>query len=172
MDALAGYAFIFCAKLIELSLYTFRMLMLTKGKRVPAAIIGFFEISIWITALSRVMSSFDDIGNVLAYAGGFATGNFLGSYLEEKIAVGILSAEVILDEKSGYLVDIIRDAGFGVTVVEGKGMDSNKLLLHIVLKRKELKKLNKLIQEYIESPVISVTDTRAFYGGFLRNIKR
>lgn len=172
MAQILGYIFIFCAKLVEVTLFTFRTLMIIKGKKVPAALIGFIEVIVWISALGVVMSSLGDKISILIYAAGFAAGNYLGTILEEKVAVGIISAKVIIDEKDTFLIDVIRSEGFGVTVVEGKGMGSKKAILHIILKRKELNKLNVLINTNIQSPVISITDTRAFYGGFLNQIKK
>ncbi|CCQ95951.1 conserved hypothetical protein [[Clostridium] ultunense Esp] len=68
MNFIIGYLLIFFARVSDVTLATIRMLMVVQGRKVQAAIIGFFEVSIYVTALSKVVSSLDNIGNLLAYA--------------------------------------------------------------------------------------------------------
>ncbi|HPA70469.1 MAG TPA: DUF5698 domain-containing protein, partial [Bacteroidales bacterium] len=80
--------FIFLARIFDVSLGTLRIIFVTKGMRIIAPLVGFFEVLIWLLAISRIMQDLDNWVSYIAYAGGFATGNFVGMYLEERLAIG------------------------------------------------------------------------------------
>ena len=119
MIDILGYLLIFLARLVDVSLGTIRMIMVVRGKRIVAALVGFMEVTIYLLAISRVLSRMDNPFNVLAYALGYATGNYVGIFLEEKMALGNIIVQVILEHEVDELVEKLRDNGFGVTVVEG-----------------------------------------------------
>ncbi|MDK2920286.1 MAG: hypothetical protein PWQ37_3019 [Candidatus Petromonas sp.] len=166
MDILV-YVFIFCAKLIEVTLYTFRTLMIMRGNPSAAGIIGFFEVMIWITALGKVMTSLNDPAGIIVYAAGFGIGNYLGGKLEEKIGIGLLKAQIIIEKKDDKLGDMLREKGYGVTSVEGRGRDSHKEVLIVMLRRKELNNLKDIIWENDIRAVVTVQDVKKMHGGFM-----
>jgi len=172
MEALFGYLFIFGARIMDVSLATIRMLMVVQGRRKYAAIIGFFEVIIYIVALGKVVNGLSNPGNLLAYALGFASGNYIGSYIEEKIALGNLTAQVILNDNDQSIVDELRENGFGVTVIEGQGKEGPKNLLTIMLKRKDLSKLHNLLAAHDKGVFITVSTTKLISGGYLSKIKK
>jgi len=77
MELILGYLFIFGARILDVSMATVRMLMIVRGKRLQAALIGFFEVIIYVVALGKVVSGLSDPGNLLAYALGFASANYI-----------------------------------------------------------------------------------------------
>ncbi|SDZ08806.1 Uncharacterized protein YebE, UPF0316 family [Proteiniborus ethanoligenes] len=178
MEAILGYLFIFGARIVDVSMSTIRMLMVVQGRRKQAAIIGFFEVIVYIVALNRVVNGLTNPGNLLAYALGYASGNFIGSYIEEKIALGNLTAQVILkdvannSEKEISIIDELRANGFGVTVIVGQGKEGPKSILNIGLKRKDLDKLHKLLANLDKEAFITVSTTKLISGGYFPNIKR
>ena len=115
------YLLIFLMRVCDVSLTTFRTLMVVQGRRVQAAFIGFFEVILYIVALGKVVSSLDDPINLLFYALGFATGNYVGITIENKIALGNLGAQIILKtDKNQDLINSQRlkiwdhcDGGYG-----------------------------------------------------------
>lgn len=172
MEAILGYFFIFFARIIDVSMATVRTLMLVKGKRGYAALIGFFEVIIYIVALGKVVSGLNNIGNLMAYALGFACGNYFGSYIEEKIALGNLTAQIVIKESAKNVVEKLRENGFGVTVIEGFGKEGVRDVLNITLKRKDFKKLNKIIEDFDENLFITVSETRCIKGGYFSQGKK
>ncbi len=80
--------------------------MVVQGRKIHAAIIGFFEVSIYVTALSKVVGNLDNPGNLLAYALGYACGNYIGITIENRIALGNLAAQVILKEENN--IELIK----------------------------------------------------------------
>ncbi len=166
MELILGYLFIFFARLTDVSMATIRMIMVVRGKRFIAALIGFFEVSIYVMAIGKVLSGLDNPINILVYASGFATGNFMGVFLEEKLALGNIVAQVISDHEVMKLVGILRDKGFGVTVIEGYGRQGIRHLLNITLKRKDLQALYQIIDQHDKNAFITVMDTRSIRGGY------
>lgn len=172
MDAIVGYFLIFLARLSDVSLGTIRMIMVIRGKRLVAACIGFLEASIYVLAISKVLSAMNNPLNVLAYASGFATGNYVGIFLEGKMALGSIIVQVISEYKVSDLVKKLRDNGFGVTVVEGEGRNGIRYLLNVSLQRKGLPRLYNIIDEHDSKAFVTVTDARAIRGGYFASMKK
>lgn len=173
MGILFGYLFIFMARVMDVSLGTFRTLMVVQGRRIPAALIGFFEVSIYVTALGKVVNSLDNPLNLLAYALGFASGNFIGITIESKIALGNLSAQIILKTSDNQeLIEILRDNKFGVTVIEGKGKEGNREILNVVINRKDLSNLKRIVYGYEDKAFITVNNINPISGGYFAPSKK
>lgn len=162
------YLIIFVAKVFEVSLMTLRTVLVTKGEKVLGSLIGIVEIIIWILVASNVLTGLkDDPFKMVVYALGFAVGIYLGSTIEEKLAIGLLSLQVIVNQEDGEsLTNYLREQGVGVTVIEGQGLSEvkNILILHIQRKRK-----NEIIKSIVkEAPgvVISSNELKTIYGGY------
>lgn len=162
------YLIIFVAKVFEVSLMTLRTVLVTKGEKVLGSLIGIVEIIIWILVASNVLTGLkDDPFKMVVYALGFAVGIYLGSTIEEKLAIGLLSLQVIVNQEDGEsLTNYLREQGVGVTVIEGQGLSEvkNILILHIQRKRK-----NEIIKSIVkEAPgvVISSNELKTVYGGY------
>ena len=171
MFLIGNFLFIFIARMADVALMTIRMLMIVRGKRIQAAVIGFFEVTIYILALGQVVQNIDNTYSILAYALGFSSGNYLGSYLEEKMAMGFMTVHVISKNYADELVEALRDLGYGVTVVNGMGRYRLRKLLYITLRRKDLSNLLAHIEKEDKEAFVTVMDTRAIKGGFLFNRK-
>ena len=165
------YTIIFFAKIIEVSISTIRVVFIGKGERVKGAILGFVEIMIWLVVVSSVLNNItEDPIKMLIYAAAFSLGNYLGVTIESKIAVGLASIQVVVNEKSGdILADILREQGYGVTIIEGKGKnESIKNLLFIQLKRKKIPEAVKLVKQHNPEAYITVNDIKSMMGGYIK----
>lgn len=173
MGTFSGYLLIFFARIADVSMSTFRTLMVVQGRRVQAAVIGFFEIIIYVVVLGKVVNGLSDPGNLLAYALGFACGNFVGITIEEKVALGNLFAQVVLKgNENEELIAALREEGFGVTVVEGYGKEGTRQILNIALNRKNLELLKNILYGYDENVFITVSSTKPISGGYFVPIKK
>ncbi|HLO60372.1 MAG TPA: DUF2179 domain-containing protein [Bacteroidales bacterium] len=130
---------IFCLRICDVSLDTMRIIFMTRGLKKIAPVIGFFEILIWIVAITRIMQNLDNWITYVAYAAGFATGNYVGMLLDEKLAIGHEMIRVITKIERPDLADTLRRTGFGVTVVKAAGMQGTVEILYIIVNRKNLK---------------------------------
>jgi len=162
------YLLIMVAKIIEVSLMTVRVVLITKGERKIGSIIGFFEVMLWIYIASSVLTGIaDDPLKAVFYSLGFAIGNFVGSIIEEFIGLGLSEVQIIVKEEDGLeLATFIRENGFAVTIVEGMGKNFKRNILFMFIKRKRVKGAVELIKGYQENVVITVAETKPLYGGF------
>lgn len=162
------YIAIFLAKILEVSLMTVRTVLITRGERLYGSIIGFVEVIIWLYVVSVVLVGInDDPIRMVVYAFGFAFGNYLGSLLEEKLALGILTINVIASEENGEkIAAILREQNVGVTGIASEGINEMKKMLLIHVKRKRKNEIIKLIESTNINCVISISDTRTVYGGY------
>ncbi len=166
---LLGCILIAGARIVDVSCATVRTLMLVRGKRKIAACIGLLEATVYVLALGKVMSDISSIPNIIAYAVGFSSGNYIGSMIEDKIAIGTIMVQVI---PSGFdnVVEDLRSMGYGVTVVNGFGKDGPREVLDISMNRKDLPKIYGYFKEKDCNAFITVMDTRDIKGGYLRDI--
>lgn len=162
------YIIIFVAKVFEVSLMTLRTVFVTKGEKVYGAMIGIVEVSIWIVLTSTVLAGLkDDPFKMVVYALGFATGIFLGSTIEEKLAIGLITVQVIVSKEEGELLTSnLREKGIGVTVIEGQGLSEVKSILMLHIQRKRKNETMKQIVKTVPGAVISASDLKTVYGGY------
>jgi uncharacterized protein YebE (UPF0316 family) len=146
--------FIFFARIMDVSLGTLRIIFTTKGIKRIAPIFGFFEVLIWLLAISRIMQNLDNWVCYLAYAAGFATGTFIGIMLEEKLAIGHEMIRVITRKDATQLIENLRSKGYGVTAVSAQGIEGEVAVIYIIARR-------SMIREVLDE--INVFNPRAFY---------
>lgn len=170
---LLGYLLIFLARVTDVTLSTIRTLMVVQGRKMQAALIGFFEVGIYVTALSKVVNSLDNPLNLLAYCLGFATGNYVGITIENKIALGNLSAQIILKSSDNTeLIKSLRENGFGVTIIVGQGIEGPRDVLNVALNRKDLNKLKKIVYAMNKDAFITVSSINPISGGYFASVKK
>ncbi len=165
------YLFIFFGKILEVAVSTVRLVLINRGERVKGAVTGFFEISLWIVVTGTVLVGFqEDIIRCVIFAIAFALGNYVGSWLEGKLAFGLCSIQVIInkDESAESVVKELRDNGFGVTIMEGEGKSGQREILLLHLKRKRIPAAMSMIKSKLDSAVITVNDVRVINGGFIK----
>lgn len=168
-----GALLIFSLRIIDVSMGTIRIIYVFKGRRWIAAGIGFVEISIFIYALGNVVANLDNWLNIIAYSLGFAGGTILGSVIEEKMALGFMTVQII--PSTGHqadLANLLREEGFGVTSFDAWGRDGSKVVLLVHLFRKDWGKLQEILNKRDQSAFITVMDTRSTKGGYLKLLKK
>jgi len=156
---------IFLARICDVSIGTLRIIFVSKGKRNIAPVLGFFEVLIWITAISKIMQNLDNYVNYVAYAAGFATGNFIGMIIEEKLAMGIQMIMVFANERGTELVQILNSNGFGATSVEAHGAKEKVHLVYSIVHRNELKRVLELIDSFNPKAFFTIEDVKSVNEG-------
>jgi len=162
---------IFLAKIAHVSLGTIRIIYLTRGNSIAAAVIGFFEVIIFLAALSMVLANIDQWPNILVYGLGFAAGNIVGSKIEEMIAVGFVHIQIITVQSDGALEEELREMGYGVTSMPCYGKEGAHRTHQVLLKRKELPVFLKTMKRIDPDAFISIFDTRKIMGGYFARMK-
>ncbi|RAP00018.1 hypothetical protein PW5551_00280 [Petrotoga sp. 9PW.55.5.1] len=156
---------IFAMRLCDVSLMTIRIIFVSKGIKFWASVLGFFEITVWLIAISQVMNNLDNPLYALAYSLGFATGNYLGAVLEEKIAIGVNLLRVITNKDAQPLVDYLRKSGFGVTSIDAEGAKGPVKILYSVVRRKDLQKMINIVKEFNPNAFYSIEEVRGINKG-------
>jgi len=171
LTAITGYAYIFFARVCDVSLQSMRTIMMVRGERLKAAILGFFEVLIYVIVLGKVFDSLDNPANLLAYALGYASGYFVGGFIEEKLAIGVQFIQIITMKNPLQLAQALREKGYGVTVLEGKGYTGPQFVLQVLISRKAIKALTKQVDEWDINNFMIVTDARKYQGGIVTKQK-
>ena len=160
--------FIVCfAKIVEISIQSLKTCMMVKGQRLKAAGLGFLECTIWGLVISTIIGTLGDNLFLLAfYCIGYATGLFLGSTLENKIALGTSSLQLIAnDENTKKIIEYLREASRGYTVVDGYGSTDKMNMILIILPRKEAVPVLKTIRKLCQNNVFVVASEVSKYAG-------
>jgi len=163
---------IFFVRILDVSLGTFRTIITVKGKSIYASIIGFFEVLIWFLVVREALNTDEtSIFVAVSYALGFATGTFIGGMLSKKFISGTLSVQIITNKAYPDMVELLRNEGYAVTVmnVEGKDKDIEKYMLFIEINKKNLNHLQKLIKSVDNNAFMVVNETKLVQNGFINN---
>lgn len=160
---------IFSAKIVEVTIGTMRVILITKGYRKPGTILAIFEILLWVFIASRVIMGIVDYPmKGLVYSLGFAFGVYIGSLLETRLAVGKILIYVIVDIKSGQTItEVLRAAGHGVTTLDGHGKDSDRAVLMIFANRKSKDQIIELVESMNEKALIVSNEVSILQGGYV-----
>ena len=157
------------AKIIEISIQSLKTCMMVKGQRIKAAGLGFLECTIWGLVISTIIGTLgDNIFLLFFYCIGYATGLFLGSTIEGKIALGTSNLELIAsDESTEIITEYLRANNKGYTVFEGHGSTDKMNMIFIVLPRKEAAKVIKDIREVCDYKVfVAASEVSKYAGGY------
>ena len=157
------------AKIVEITIQSLKTCMMVKGQRLKAAALGFVECTIWGLVISTIISTLgDNLLLLLFYCAGYATGLFLGSTLEGKIALGTSNLELIAsDESTAKITAYLKENERGYTVFEGHGSKEKMNMIFVVLPRKETPKVLREIRQSCDNKVfVAVSEVSKYAGGY------
>jgi len=153
-------AFVFCCRLTDVSLGTLRTILVVRGHRSWAATLGFFEVLIWLGAASTVLQHLDTWYLAVAYAAGFASGNVVGIWIEQRLAIGHLLVRA-LSTAGPHLATALREAGYHVVELSGRsGQDEPAEVLFLVERRRRVPELLRRIETIDPDAVCTVADVK------------
>ncbi|MCX6667177.1 MAG: DUF2179 domain-containing protein [Euryarchaeota archaeon] len=157
---------IFLARLTDVSLGTMRIIFVSRGVKYLAPVIGFVEINIWLLAIGQIMENLSNnnpnsIVCTLAYAGGFATGSFVGILIEEKVSIGLVLLRLISRHDSKELIEYLKSENYGVTIHDAEGVKGPVKIIFAVIRRKDLHSVLDRINQIHPHAFYSVEDVRS-----------
>lgn len=158
---------IFLARVVDVSIGTFRIILVSRGYRNLAPVLGFFEVLIWITAIGHVMKNLNGFYSYIFYAAGFAAGTFIGMKLESFVSIGYQSLRIIATEKVTALPLTLREEGFGITTITGRGLKGEVLLIYTTVPRSKVKHVMEIVEELEPNSFITIEDVRAYKSGYI-----
>lgn len=158
---------IFFARLIDVSLGTFRTINTVKGRHLFAALIGIVEITVWFLVVKEALNTDNNsYWIVFAYAMGFSVGTYIGGKISKVFIKSNLEVQVILSSKDDNIVNTIRENGYGVTAIEVKGSTDVKYMLYIQIRDNTLEKLKKIVRKLDSKAFIVVNETKYVENGY------
>jgi uncharacterized protein YebE (UPF0316 family) len=162
-----GPLLIFGLRIVDVSMATMRMLLIMRNQKLLVPLIGFFEVLIWIVAVGSAIKNLDSVWHVLGYAGGFATGSLVGLALEEKLAVGLASIQMISQHGGVELAEALRARGFGVTEFSGQGREGRVEVVQTVVLRRQIREVMEEVDRWDPDAFVSVEEPRTIRRGWM-----
>jgi uncharacterized protein YebE (UPF0316 family) len=160
-------AYIFFARIVDVSLGTIRIVLISRGYRYVAPLFGFVEVLIWLTAISKALASLDSVFSYLIYAAGFAAGNYVGMLLEAKLPFGFKSIRVITSKEVSALPLMLREEGFGVTISDGMGLKGPVSIIYSLVQKKTLNRFLEIVNIMEPNAFVTIEEVRAYKPGFV-----
>lgn len=158
---------IFFARLIDVSLGTFRTINTVKGRDLVAALIGIVEITVWFLVVKEALNTDNNSFWIVAsYALGFSVGTYIGGKISKIFIKSNLEVQVILSNKDDNVVEKIRKNGYGVTAIEVKGTKDTKYMLYIQIRNNSLEKLKNIVRKLDSKAFIVVNETKYVENGY------
>ncbi len=158
MSTMAWYIplLIFLARIVDVSIGTVRTMLLVSGNRWLTPILGFFEVTVWVLAVSGVLKYLTEWSAILAYGAGFAAGIYVGMLIEDRMAIGYRILRVINPNRGLNLSSLLRSRGFRVTSVEGHGRDGPVEMAFTVVRRREVPDVQEILKEASPDAFVTV----------------
>ncbi|MEJ2556536.1 MAG: DUF2179 domain-containing protein [Anaerolineae bacterium] len=162
---------IFCLRLVDVSLGTVRLIMIGRGQRKIAPLLGFVEVTIWVVAISQVITNLDNIFNIFGYSSGFAAGTLVGMWIEDKLALGHVEISIISTTRGQKIVRKLRQADYGVTELVGNGRSGIVNLITTIVPRKDVKDVFQLVNQTDPKSFIAIDDMKTVTRGYMHVAK-
>jgi len=157
---------IFGLRVLEMSLDTLRVLFTLRGKKLQVWLIGFFRSAIFVTTIAFVLGSVENLFNLIAYAGGFATGNILGMWFEERLAMGFVELRIVSPRRGQAILEKLREEGYAVTELLARGKDGMVSVLSCTVQRKQSPKVERVVQNVDDEAFVTSEEVRSVRRGF------
>jgi uncharacterized protein YebE (UPF0316 family) len=145
---------------------TLRILMVMRGRKFIAWVLGFFQALVFVVAIREIFSDLGNWVNIVGYAAGFATGTVVGMRLEEWLAVGYGHLRIISARHGAVLAQTLRGSGYAVTEIAGRGRDGTVDLINCSIPRRQVAHVTEMVKQIDENAFITVEDVRQVRGGF------
>ena len=151
---------IFFGRICDVTLGTLRIIFVSKGEKYKAPIVGFFEVFIWVVIISQIFSQANSLVAYVAYAAGYAAGNYVGILVENRIAFGYQLLRVYTKKEALELIKVLNSKDIGATFVKGEGAISQVHIVEIVIGRKSLNEVIGIISDFDSKVFYLVEDIR------------
>lgn len=152
---------IFFARITDVSINTLRVIFMLNGKRFVSTILGFFEAFIWLMAIGQILQNMDSWISYIAYAGGFASGIYVGMRIEDKLAIGNVIVRIISQKDAARLISQFREHNFRLTVVDAQGNFGPVNILFLIVRRQQLKQVLSIVEKTNPQAVFTIEGVKS-----------
>lgn len=166
LSILLSALLIFGLRIVDISLYILRFMMVMRGRKILAWTFGFCQALVYIIAMSVVLTNLGNWFNMVGYAAGFATGIVVGMWVEGKLAMGHLHLRIVSQGHGDEIAESLRLEGFGVTEIPAWGKDGMVNLLNCNILRRDESRVVRMVKELDDGAFITAEDIRHVERGF------
>ncbi len=159
---------IFTVRVISTSLDTLRVILTLRSNKFWVWVLGFFNSAIWVLTFAFILADIDNIVNVIMYAAGFATGNVVGMWLEDKLAIGFVEIRVISPNWGAAILEVLRENNYAVTEIPGRGKDGMVSVITSSIRRSQVHDFEKLVKDVDQDVFMTTEDVVAVQRGYWR----
>ena len=172
MDIFLEALLIFVLRVFGIAVSTVATLMTVRGRRLPAVVAGFVSVLVYVVAIGKVVANLSNAWNILAYSGGYAVGTLIGMAWEQRLALGFAEVRFISADKGSDLADALRQAGFGVTELYGRGRESDVGIVEAIIPCKSVDAVLRVARSVDATAMTTVTEARTVHHGYWRPERR
>ena len=151
---------IFTLRVVDVSLGTLRLLFVARGVRLLAPLIGFVEVLVWLVAITQVMHNLTHWGYYMVFAGGFATGTYVGMLIEDRLAMGTSILRIITPGAGKEVVACLERLDCGYTRLEGSGRFEQVSVVFTIMRRRQMDMVLRALTACQPKAVYSIEDVR------------
>lgn len=166
MNAISLILTIIFINIVYVSLFTIRIIIVMKGQRILASLLSVVEVFVYLMGLNIALDNIDNPINLLAYCIGWGSGVYVGSKIEEWLALGYVTVQIVVDQSEPKLPQLLREKGYGVTSWTAEGRDGIRTVMQVLAKRSNERKLIKTIEDHTPKAFVISYEPRFFKGGF------
>lgn len=163
---------IFIARIADQSIGTLRLIFVSKGFRILAPVLGFFEVIIWLLAVSQIMQHLDNVMAYIAYGAGFAMGNYIGIRVEEKLSLGKVIIRIIPKMDTSKLIQFLSEQGYGLTTMDAEGAKGKVKVVMSIIDRKNIPEVVEIINRFNPHAFYTIEDVKAVSEGVFKETAR
>lgn len=165
-DAVFSGLLIFSLRIVDISLYTLRFMMVVRGRKGLAWLFALCQSMVFVLAIRAVLADRDNVYNLIGYSAGFATGLVVGMVLEGKLAIGYTHLRVISPGKGAAICERLREGGFAVTEVPARGRDGAVTVVNCSVLRRDAPHAIELISSVDSEAFVTLENVRSMQKGF------
>jgi uncharacterized protein YebE (UPF0316 family) len=165
-----GALIIFVVRVLSIAIGTVRFLIMGRASPVLVLALAFIEALAFALTFGQVAANLGNLWNLGAYCLGFAFGTVTGMWIEERLAAGYSTLNIVSIGKSLQIAKAIRAAGFGATRSSGEGGTGTVGLIRVVSRRRNITQIVQLVMGADPKAFVTVEETRAVSHGFLERV--
>jgi uncharacterized protein YebE (UPF0316 family) len=163
---------IFFARICDQTIGTLRLIFLSKGFKHIVPFLAFFESMIWLIAISQILSHLENAATFVAYGLGFATGNYVGMLVEERLSIGSVIIRIFSKEHIPEFIDVLQKNNYGYTIINAEGSTGELKIVFSIINRKYLSHLIEQINVIDSSTFYTVEEVKSVKRGIFKAAER
>jgi uncharacterized protein YebE (UPF0316 family) len=168
-DLILPGLFVFAMRVTDMSLDTTRLLLIVRGRKLYAGLIGAVQATVFILAVSVVLSGPLNFWKVVGYAGGFACGVVLGMVVEDRLAIGYAMLRVYSPTSGKAIADALRAAGYAVTEFAAQGQAGKITVVNAVVFRRQVPAIRAVIDTVDPNAFVTIDEAHPLQRGYFRH---